>query len=395
MFIFRDNNNPLETCRIELSEIRGSSFPGLYEIGKDTVKIWFLLNCISPEESDGLLSALSNRNLHVLKITTNQGNYLTCFQADTVSPIGEAIVKKADGSTRKKPYLMVPNGLLMMESQNWIEDKLVDSLDECVFNRAVFSFLYLPFWFNQSISINTPETIQVGDRFSISFYLEEYRSIHKFSLKEKKEHFSRVVIESTQNLSILEFYNIHRDLILLFRFCTGIKIPKAAIVFEVLNEGCAPHRFSFHYIFPSKDIEKEPNANQYVKQSLSLKDLMRNPNAVSSWIDCVRTYQHAMELMGEVFYSNEIATSDRVLKLLQVFDRLNKAYFFNNKKTGVPCLRSRLKSFIEKYNLSFSSITGLDEDKICDCLKEYRNSESHGDCNKDSLTFDQMEACRP
>jgi len=391
MITIRDANNPLETCTIELSDLKDDGFLGLFEIENDTIKIWFLLDVISKEQSEKLFSTLYQNYVHTVKITSKQGNCITSFQTITVSPIEDVTITKADGSITKKPYPMVPNGLIMMKSQNWVEDILVDDLKEEVFRRAVFTFPYLPYWFNQSLEVGSPRTVQIGDGLSFTFSLEESKTIQRFSIQESRVLFSRVIVFASSDMSILDFYNLHRDILLLFRFCTGICLPKANIVFEPSEDEQVHHKCKFHYLFPFKGLAKEVNSNQYLRSKIKLSDLMNNPCTITRWFDCMNNYQHAMELMGEIFYSDEVVISDRVLKLLQVFDRLDKAYCYDNKKDGVPSLYSRLKSFVEKQNLSFHSITELENDKICHWLKEYRNSESHGDCNKDSLSFEQME----
>ena len=390
MFTIRDTNNPLETCSIELSGLEDTRYPGLFEINDETIKIWFILDFIQKKQAEELYSELYQNYLHTVRISSKQGNYFTSFQTITVSPMEYVLVQETDGSVTKKPCPMVPNGLLLMKSQNWIEDALVDDLNECIFKRAVFTFPYLPYWFNQSLEVGKPKKTQINDSLSITFSLEESKAIQRFSIQESKVHFSRVIVEASSNLSVVEFYNLHRDILLLFRFCTGINLPKAFIVFELLEKEQPPHRFNFHYLFPFKGIIKDPNPNQYLKPYIRLSTLINNEQTISKWINCVRSYQHAMELLGEVFCSNEIVISDRVLKLLQVFDRLDKAFLYEDRKK-VPCLNTRLEEFVKQYHLSFTSITDLDEEKICTCLKDYRNSESHGDENKDTLSFEQME----
>lgn len=390
MFTFRDSNNPFETCSIEITGLAGVILPGFFEIDAETLKTWVLLNCISKEQADKLYSFLWESGLHTLKITTNQGNWLTCFQTEIVSPMDEITINKADGTIMKKPYPIVPNGLLMMQSQNWIEDALIEDLSEEVFRHAIFSFSYLPYWFNKTLSTEVSKTVQVKDGLSLTFFLEKHNTIRRFSLQETKQHLSHVIIETDKEISVLDYYNLHRDLLLLFRFCTGLNLPKADIRFEAIVEGGIRKQYKFHYIFPLKGLTKEPNPNCYVKQIILLDELIRNPRIIARWIDCVRTYQHAMELLGEVFYSTDVIESDRVLKQIQVFDRLNKAFIYSNKSNCI-CLFSRLKLFIDNNGLSFGRITNLDNEQICKSLKDYRNSESHGDWKDKSLSFHQME----
>lgn len=394
MITIRDSNNPLELCSIEISKTNGFPYPGLFEVVGESIKIWFLLNCITPNQLDELCAVLFNTQLHTLKITTNQRNLITCFQACTLSPIDNAIITHKDGSVTKKPYVMVPNGLILMQSQNWIEDILLDDLNEQTFHRAVFTFPFLPYWFRKTLNPNTSETIDVESEYSITFRLEEVNTINKYELLEKKAFISKVIIESRQTCSVLAYYKLHHCFLLLFRFCSGLNIPKAYVSFECGKVGDStnpPHVFKFHYLYPLKGLTEEPNPNLNHKHNVPLKALIEKPSIISRWVSCVKKYEHAMDLLGEALYSSDVILSDRVLKLLQAFDRLNKGLVYSDQKKR-PSFKNRLNETIKKYGLSFDTITDLGVDDICECLKNYRNSESHGDCRGIELSFEQMES---
>lgn len=388
MMSIRDTNNPLEVCCIEISDASGISYPGLFEVVGEKIKIWFLLNAISIDQKYGLCEVLNLKQFHTLKITSNQGNYITCFQSSTTSPLEVANFVDRDGRITKRIVPLVPNGLLMMESENWVEDLLVENLNESCFKRAVFSFAFLPYWFRKSIEPNSTSTIKLANGFSLSFNLQEASNISKFELRRSQFFFSKVIINSDVDHSILDYYLLQRDLLLLFRFCTGLSIPKATVTFERYDNGYIRH-FKFHYVFPLDGLDKEPNANKYVKTIIPLNALINNPDAIQRWIDCVRKYEHAMMIMGEAFFSDTGIISDKVLQLIKVFDRLNKAYVYGDKKDIK--LHFRLNSYINKYKLCFKSITDLDNDQICEIIKNYRNSESHGDNTDVNLSFYDMK----
>ena len=383
-----DKNNPLERCKLRIYEYSEEWFDGIvsYDSDKQEVTTWIMYDNISKQILYSLCKFIS-KNFFTIHIKTRQENILTCFVSRVITPIDTCP--------------MDLSGLIMIRSGHWIENYHIKGVSELFINEAEFSFPYTEYWFKKTLDECKGETIRINENLSLLFLLEEKTIYRTFEQKKETYKKATVRISSAIPMSIEELYELQEQLLLLFRYCSNLWLPKASIniidkvenSFNQYIEERPKERTiftPFHYIYRLKGANELPEPNQIIDTNLSLEELIKNPYYINNWLDSFKSKIYPMRLIGDSLYSTHIELSERLLKLILAFEPLAKSVYTNYKKEK---LTNWLIDAMTEFNIKIDDLFSdqITPPDIAKKITHFRNCISHGDNYDNNTNLQPME----